>query len=136
LEGYPKPLSNRVDNHLIPEDGSTWRSPTNMEPKDSLDKSRIQVHIDADLEDMIPEYLANRHRDVELIYKALAASDYETIRIAGHSMKGGGGYGFDVIIVYGHILENAANNNNSEEICKTIESLKRFLEVVEVIYEK
>jgi hypothetical protein len=108
----------------------------NMEPEDSLQKSRLQIHIDADLEDMIPGYLANRHRDVELIFKALTTSDYETIRFAGHNMKGSGGYGFDVITVYGHILENAANNRNSDEIRNTIESLKRFLEVVEVIYEE
>jgi HPt (histidine-containing phosphotransfer) domain-containing protein len=110
-----------------------------MEPKDNLEKSsiHIQVHIDADLEDKIPGYLANRHKDVELILKALAVSDYETIRIAGHRMKGSGvSYGFDVITVYGHILENAANNKNSEEICKTVESLKRFIDVVEVIYEE
>jgi hypothetical protein len=110
-----------------------------MEPKDNLEKSsiQIQVHIDADLEDKIPGYLANRHKDVELILKALTASDYETIRIAGNSMKASGvSYGFDVITVYGHILENAANNKNSEEICKTVESLKRFIDVVEVIYEE
>jgi HPt (histidine-containing phosphotransfer) domain-containing protein len=108
-----------------------------MEKNGNRQKSNILVHIDADLEDMIPGYLANRQKDVDLIRRALIASDYETIRIAGHSMKGsGGGYGFDVITVYGHSLENAALTKDAEEICKIVDRLKRFLDDVEVIYEE
>jgi histidine phosphotransfer protein HptB len=110
---------------------------SSMESNGNLQKSNIVVHIDADLEDMIPGYLANRHKDVDLIRRALMASDYETIRIAGHSMKGsGGGYGFDVITVYGHSLENAAISKDSDEVRKIIDRLKQFLDDVEVIYEE
>jgi len=97
---------------------------------------KIIVHVDAELEDLIPGFLENRQEDIRSIREALEKDNYETIRTLGHSMKGsGGGYGFDAITDIGRSLENAAKDKNSEEIRRWLGELLRYLERVEVIYE-
>jgi HPt (histidine-containing phosphotransfer) domain-containing protein len=57
------------------------------------ENSRIIIHADIDLEDLIPGFLENRHKDIIEIESLLASGDYETTQRLGHSMKGaGGGY--------------------------------------------
>ncbi|MBI3599633.1 MAG: Hpt domain-containing protein [Nitrospinae bacterium] len=97
---------------------------------------KIIVHVDADIEELVPGFLQNRHEDVKTILDALEKGDYETIRIAGHTMKGsGGGYGFDAITDMGHSIEEAALGKNSEEIKKQLNELSSYLDSVEVVYE-
>ena len=69
------------------------------------------VYADSDLMEIIPDFLDNRRDDVTTIDGAVGESDFETIRVLGHDMKGsGGGYGFDGITDIGHALEQAARN--------------------------
>ena len=97
---------------------------------------KIVVHVDAELEDLIPGFLENRQEDIRSIREALEKDDYETIRTLGHSMKGsGGGYGFDGITDIGLHIENAAKEKNVEEIRRWLGELLHYLERVEVVYE-
>lgn len=97
---------------------------------------KIIVHVDRDLEDLIPGFLSNRRNDVASMTAALGKGDYDTIRVLGHTMKGdGGGYGFDGISDIGGALEQAARSRNGEEIRKWVGELSSYLERVEVIYE-
>jgi HPt (histidine-containing phosphotransfer) domain-containing protein len=110
---------------------------SNLEAYDNDKQDRIRVNIDVDLEDIIPGYLANRYHDAESIRAALAGEDYETIRILGHSLKGsGGGYGFDAITGFGHLLEVSAKNQDKDKIRTIIARLIKYLDCVEVFYEK
>jgi HPt (histidine-containing phosphotransfer) domain-containing protein len=105
----------------------------NSDAKEGRD---IIVHVDAELEDLIPGFLENRRNDVKSMLEALKHGDYETIRILGHSMKGaGGGYGFDAITELGASLEQSAKEKNPEEIRKRVDELSTYLEHVEVRYE-
>lgn len=98
-------------------------------------ESRIIVHIDPDLEDLIPNYLAKRRKDCEKILAALDKNDLETIRILGHDMKGsGGGYGFDAITEIGALLEKSAKEADAEGITREISRLSVYLQQVEVVY--
>lgn len=108
-----------------------------MTQNSDADKERkVIVHVDAELEDLIPGFLENRLKDIKSMLDALNQGDYETIRILGHSMKGaGGGYGFDAITDIGASLEQSAKDKNPEEIRKRIDELSTFLEHVEVRYE-
>jgi len=93
------------------------------------------IHVDPDLEDLIPGFLENRQKDVKSIDDALKKKDYETIRILGHGMKGaGGGYGFDGITEIGKFIEQAAKVENPEEIQKQIKKLLTYIENVEIVY--
>ena len=95
---------------------------------------KIIVHVDPDLEDLIPGYLENRKKDIESITEALKKDDFETIRILGHSMKGsGGGYGFDAITDIGDFLEQASKNKDSIEIQKQANELSTYLKQVEIV---
>ena len=97
---------------------------------------RIIVHVDEEIEDLIPGFLDNRRKDVNALKEALARNDYETVRTLGHAMKGaGGGYGFDTITDIGSSLENAAKKNNTEGIRRRIDELADYLERVEVVHE-
>lgn len=97
---------------------------------------KIIVHVDSDLEELIPGYLDNRRRDVQSMLEALARGDYETIRVLGHSMKGsGGGYGFDPITEIGSCLERAAKARDREGLQKWVGELLSYLDGIEVVYE-
>jgi CheY-like chemotaxis protein len=97
--------------------------------------ARVVAHVDAELEDLMPAFLENRRRDVIRFREALAEGDYESIRILGHTLKGGGGgYGLDTITRIGRAIENAARERKTENIKKHIDELSHYLEHVEVVY--
>jgi len=97
---------------------------------------KIIVHVDEEIEDLIPGFLENRRKDLIALKEALAKGDHESISRLGHKMKGtGGGYGFDLITDLGVSIEEAAKEKNNDEIQKRIHELFHFLENVEVIYE-
>ncbi|MGR3319854.1 MAG: Hpt domain-containing protein [Candidatus Anammoxibacter sp.] len=103
----------------------------------SEDNEEIIVQIDPDLEDLIPDYLKNRYKDLETIHGALNSGDFETIRITGHSMKGsGGGYGFDHITDIGKCIEDAANVQNGDDVKKQVDELTSYLARVSIVYEE
>ncbi len=96
----------------------------------------IIVHVDPDLEDLVPGFLDNRRRDVGAIREALDAGDWESIRITGHSMKGaGGGYGFDAVTEYGARLEQAAIANDAAAVRDATDALEDYLARVQVVYD-
>src|SRR5713101_4770260 len=99
--------------------------------RDAKPEDTIVVHINAYLQELIPGYFANRHRDIQAMRQALEQGDYETIRILGHSMKGsGGGYGFDTITEIGAALEQAAKGREPDTIHRWVDELLRYLERV------
>ncbi len=101
-----------------------------------MSDEKITVSVDPDLEDLIPTFLENRATDVNKLKEALGASDFETLRSVGHSLKGvGGGYGFDKITELGASIESEAKENNIAALDNHIMELEQYLENVEVIFE-
>jgi HPt (histidine-containing phosphotransfer) domain-containing protein len=98
-------------------------------------QERITVQItDEDLIDLIPLYLENRHKDLEILKQAHTQNDLETVRSLGHKMKGsGGGYGLDRISEIGKELEEAAKVQNSDAIQNGIAALQDFLERIDIV---
>jgi histidine phosphotransfer protein HptB len=97
---------------------------------------KIVVHVDADLEDLIPGYLQNRHQDVESVLQAVDKQDFETIRVLGHTMRGtGGGYGFDAITEMGRTLEEAAKSRDIAVIRQGAAALLAYLRAVKVVFQ-
>lgn len=95
----------------------------------------ITVHIDKDLEELIPGFLANRQRDTGKIDDALASGDFDAIRMIAHSMKGsGGGYGFQPITDFGAQMEQAAVARDSATIAEANRALREYLQQVNVEY--
>ncbi|MGM0500114.1 MAG: Hpt domain-containing protein [Bacillota bacterium] len=99
--------------------------------------SKNKVYIDSDLEFLIPQFLENREEDIKKLEKLLKKSEFDQIRIIGHSMKGsGGGYGFDYLTEIGSQIEQAAELKNDHKIKNLINELKKYLENIEIIYKE
>jgi PAS domain S-box-containing protein len=94
------------------------------------------VRVDAGLAELVPGFLENRRIDLDAIASSLARSDYESVRILGHNMKGtGAGYGFPRITELGASLEQAAGRCESEEIRARTAELSRYLHGLLVKYD-
>lgn len=95
----------------------------------------IEVIVDSDLEDLIPDYLENMRQIPDVLKNALKNSDFETIKREGHKMKGhGSAYGFHKITEIGLNVQTAGNEKNSEELEKQISLLVNYLKNVTVVY--
>lgn len=103
-------------------------------PQAGAETGPIVVWIDdPELEEMIPLFLENRHKDVAALREAVAAGDAAVVRRLGHNMKGAGaGYGFDRISAIGATLERAAIDEDRGAMRDAARDLARFLERVEV----
>jgi hypothetical protein len=108
-----------------------------MNKHSTEDPAKVTVYIDRDLADIVPGFLENRRRDVQLLQTALQQDDLKTIRVIGHRMKGdGGGYGFETISEIGEALELAAAREDRPAIERQTAELNAFLTRLEVVYRK
>jgi CheY-like chemotaxis protein len=94
------------------------------------------VRVGSSLAALVPKFLDGRRRDVDTIAAALERSDYDSVRILGHNMKGSGaGYGFSRITEIGASLEQAAGRRAPEQIRAQAAELVRYLDGLHVEYE-
>lgn len=101
-----------------------------------MSQDKIIVHIDRDLEDLIPVFLGNRVKDIENLKSAVTTNDFNTLRSIGHNLKGvGGGYGFARITDIGADIEAAAKVSDIKTIDELLHSLADYLDRVEVEYQ-
>ncbi|MBT8066391.1 MAG: Hpt domain-containing protein [Gammaproteobacteria bacterium] len=82
---------------------------------------------------LIGKYLDNRKEDIARLTRALAASDFETIRVTGHNLYGSGAaYGLDDISWIGRSIESAADSRDVSKIEQSIGDLQVFLQKLRV----
>ena len=99
--------------------------------------NNITVYDDQGLEEIIPGFLENRRRDVQILEAALQENNLVQIQIIGHRMRGdGGGYGFDAISTMGAALEEAAAREDQGAIRRHTAELLDFLARLAVVYRK
>jgi HPt (histidine-containing phosphotransfer) domain-containing protein len=97
--------------------------------------NQILVQVDADLKDLIPNFLTNRDKEAKELELALKKSDFEALRIIGHNMKGvGGGYGFGAITDLGQEIENAAKERDDTHILDCLMRYRAYLSSVNVVF--
>jgi Hpt domain len=95
----------------------------------------VIAKVSSDLEPLIPRYLINRRKDVEIIGNMLSASDMEGLRTLGHMMKGSGAsYGFLDVSTIGQRIEEAAKVENEASIRAASEELSQYLDVVQIVF--
>jgi HPt (histidine-containing phosphotransfer) domain-containing protein len=96
---------------------------------------RFNVEVDADLKDLIPNFLTNRNKEVRDLAAALEKNDFEALRLIGHNMKGvGGGYGFGGITELGLEVEKAAKQQDLLEVRACLERYQSYLQHVDVVF--
>ena len=97
---------------------------------------KIPIKVDPDLEDLIPGFLQNRHKDVERLGELIPSDSFDDLKMLGHSMKGvGGGYGFDEITAIGARIEQAADAGDRGALEKCAAELADYLARIEVVFE-
>ena len=96
---------------------------------------KIFVRIDVALQDLIPQFLANRRRDIETLQQALAESNFTVAQTLGHRLKGdGGGYGFEGISEIGSLLEAAAARQDHAGIERQVVKLADYLTRLDITF--
>jgi HPt (histidine-containing phosphotransfer) domain-containing protein len=102
-----------------------------------MSKEKIIVTIEAEeIAELIPGYLTNRRKDLDLLREAVLNQDFEAIQSIGHKMKGSGGsYGLERISEIGSQLELSAKALNLPAIEQEIFNLSDFIERVEIVGE-
>src|SRR5574339_672390 len=95
-----------------------------------------KVLVAKDIEDLIPVFMKNRHKELESLRVALAAADLEQLRQLGHRMKGvGNSYGFTRVSVLGKHIEDGARSGDRAALQATISAYDDYLSKVQIAYE-
>ena len=99
-----------------------------------MDKARKTVKVPAVLMDLIPDYLANRRKEVETLDLAIKSHDFDTIQTVGHKLKGNAGsYGFDELTRLGNILEEAGKSRDLHTAERSLTEYADYLNNVYVL---
>jgi HPt (histidine-containing phosphotransfer) domain-containing protein len=94
------------------------------------------VLVARDLEDLIPVFMKNRHKELDALRVALAAADFEQLRQLGHRMKGvGNSYGFARVSTLGKCIEDGARSGDRAALQATIADYQQYLARVRITYE-
>jgi len=95
----------------------------------------IVVRVDADLCDLVPDYLAHKRADSTALDAAIERGDFTIVAALAHRMKGdGGSYGFDQITEIGAGLMDAARREDLPKARRLAGSLADYLARVEVVF--
>jgi HPt (histidine-containing phosphotransfer) domain-containing protein len=97
---------------------------------------QYNVIVARDLEDLIPVFMKNRHKELDTLKVAFAAADFEQLRQLGHRMKGvGNSYGFDHVSTLGKHIEDGARSGDRALLDATIREYAEYLSKVQIAYE-
>ena len=100
------------------------------------DQSSIAIRLDAEMQGIVPKYLANRARDCDALRQHAASRAFADAKRLGHNMKGtGGGYGFEEISRLGARIEAAAAAGEADQLLALADDLARYLARVKPVYE-
>lgn len=95
-----------------------------------------RVIIDSELEDLIPNYLENRKKDLLSLKGFWKNEDYKEIKNLAHKIAGSGGsYGFDQL---SHISKQIEDNINSQlyhEIEYHLQEMDHYLNNIEIEFQ-
>lgn len=98
--------------------------------------TRVVVHIDRDLSDLIPGFLGRKREDVAAMLRAADAADFGTLASISHKIKGeGGSYGLDTISEIGAAIEQAAKACDLPTVRQCAQQLGAFLDSLEIVYD-
>ena len=124
--------------NLCNNDGNKLKFIVNVDrfsDKESMQMEKIKVEVDADLQDLIPQFLENRKKDLETLRGLVEKKDIEGLAALAHKIKGAAaGYGFAALSHYAAQIEVAAKKNDFTPIPQLVSEMKGHFENVEVLY--
>lgn len=100
-----------------------------------MDQLAYEASVPKELADLIPDFLANRKKDIAALRTAFAEANLEQLRFVGHRMKGiGASYGFDPITAIGKEIEQAAKEGALTAIGALLDAYDAYLANVRVSF--
>ena len=93
------------------------------------------VEIDAELADLIPQYLSNRWSDLAFARQLLASGDFFLLSRMAHRIRGSAAsYGFAPLGKIANALESAADREDAAAVDVQLEAYDAFLRAVRIDY--
>ena len=87
--------------------------------------------LDTGLQQIVPWYLDNCRKELEVLEAALQRRDFEAVRVGGHNLRGtGAGYGFPELSQIGEAIEAGAMRKADREIGVHIQELGACLDQI------
>ena len=95
--------------------------------------AKFQIQVDKDLADIMPTFLNNRTKDIEIITQALGRGDMKSIEVVAHKLAGNaGGYGLAELGIIGKEMESACKQQKAEDVKILFQKMKDYLSNVEI----
>ncbi len=118
-----KPIKQDVLLQAIQDYSKVTPFPGPRAPAETVARRASQI-----LADRAPAYLESCRRNVVTIREALDRSDFDTVAVLGHNMRGSGGaFGFQPISELGGALERGATDADIEAAGKALTQLTDYL---------
>jgi len=113
--------------HCLGERNKTGKTPMNA--------AAPVVEVDAELADLIPQYLSNRWSDLAFARQLLANGDFYLLSRMAHRIRGSAAsYGFARLGEIAQMLEAAADQQNATAVDAELEAYDAFLRSVRIDY--
>lgn len=97
------------------------------------DGERIRLQVEPALRELLPGFLANRRKDLELINRALHSGNLEAIRVVGHNIRCFSRvYGFDDLTALGEEIHQAAADQSTLRIAHAKTQLADYLSRIDL----
>jgi PAS domain S-box-containing protein len=95
----------------------------------------LEIVIDPDLEDLIPDYVANRRKEVLDLIAALERKDFNHIQAVGHKLRGSAGsYGFEALSEVGKVLEERGHVSDAVSVKRALNEYQQYLKRMKISY--
>ena len=99
------------------------------------DRSHLVV-LARELEELVPEFMANRRKDLQALRVGLTNDDLEGLRLIGDRIKGvAGSYGFVRLAAIARLIEETAKQGNRHGLYLLVEQYEAHLSSVEIRFE-
>jgi CheY-like chemotaxis protein/HPt (histidine-containing phosphotransfer) domain-containing protein len=93
----------------------------------------IIVDAPPEVEELVPEYLADRKKEIMLFRTLMLKPDFESIRILAHNLKGNGrSFGFPELTDIGAAMEKSARAASGAEVACHVDELSNYLDRVQL----
>jgi HPt (histidine-containing phosphotransfer) domain-containing protein len=88
----------------------------------------IRLTVEPALRELVPGFLANRRKDLEVIGRALHSGNLDAIRVVGHNIRCFSRvYGFEALTALGEELQQAAAEQSTLRIVHAQNQLADYL---------
>jgi len=123
-------LSNGIKQQLPP--ASVPEVTVSEEAKQGVPETICSEYAeDADLVELIDEFVAGQEKGIESMRKAMENGDYEGLRRLAHQMKGAGGsYGYQMLTEAAKVLEEAAKERDVKASTMALDELEVLCQAV------